>query len=389
MRHLSLDVVRGVAVMGILVANLPGFALPQAAYFSPLAWGGTTPADIAVWLATFVLVEGKMRGLFSFLFGASMLLVIDRAGDDAAGVHLRRMAALFAIGCAHLYLVWGSDILAHYALIGAFAFVFARLPAPALLIGGLVLLGMQTVEGVLETRALWANTAQAWAPYAWSIGVPPAAELRAEIAAYRGDWWTQVDWRHARLASPVVAVFANGVETLSAMLLGMAAYRSGFLTAGWDRARYWRWATLCLSIALPGYLLLGLLTITHGFDRRWVFLGSLGVSAPLRTLGFVGYAALLILLLRPGGRWTGQVAAVGRTAVTNYLATSLVMTFVFYGWGLGQFGRWSRAELYWLVPPAWAAMLAWSAPWLARYRHGPVEWAWRSLARLELQPFRR
>src|SRR5215210_5554464 len=96
-RHVTLDVIRGVAVMGILLANLPAFGLPGAAYFSPLAWGGTSPADITAWFATFVLVEGKMRGLFSFLFGASMLLVIDRArasGGNPAAVHFARMIVL-------------------------------------------------------------------------------------------------------------------------------------------------------------------------------------------------------------------------------------------------------------------------------------------------------
>ena len=107
----SLDFIRGVAVMGILVANLPAFGLPEAAYFSPLAWGGSAGWDRLAWVATYVLVEGKMRGLFSMLFGASMLLVVDRAraaGDSPARIHYARMATLFAIGCAHLYLSGGA-----------------------------------------------------------------------------------------------------------------------------------------------------------------------------------------------------------------------------------------------------------------------------------------
>ena len=96
-RIAALDVMRGVAVMGILLANLPAFALPEAAYFSPLAAGGDGPAERAAWLANFVFVEGRMRGLFSFLFGASLVLIAERAraaGENDAAVHLRRMAAL-------------------------------------------------------------------------------------------------------------------------------------------------------------------------------------------------------------------------------------------------------------------------------------------------------
>jgi uncharacterized protein len=391
-----LDVLRGVAVMGILVANLPGFALPGAAYFSPLAWGGTAPADIAAGFATFVLVEGTMRGLFSCLFGASMLLVIDRAGEDAASVHLSRMAALFAIGTAHLYLIWGSDILAHYALIGAFSFVFVRLPTPALLVGGLTLVALQLLGGIAETQAIWSSAARGtpeavliWEANSTGFGIPPRSDLLEEIAAFRGPWTENIAWRYDRLLGPISAVFVNGIETLGAVLLGMAGYRSGFLTGEWSRPRYRRWAVVCLGIALPGYVALGIATSTRGFDQRWVFMASIGVSAPLRTLGFVGYAALIMLLPRPSGRATERIAAVGRAAFTNYLGTSILMTFIFYGWGLRQFGAWSRAELYVLVPLAWLIMLTWSKPWLDRYRYGPLEWIWRSVSRLELQAIRR
>ena len=125
--------------MGILFANIPAFAFPTPGYFSPLGWGGTDPGDIGVWLTNFVFVEGRMRGLFSFLFGASMLLVIDRAresGQSAARVHYSRMAVLFLFGMAHMYLVWWGDILAHYALVGAIAFLFARMQASQQDLGG-------------------------------------------------------------------------------------------------------------------------------------------------------------------------------------------------------------------------------------------------------------
>lgn len=381
--------------MGILIANLPAFALPEAAHLSPLAWGGTAPADVATWFATFVLVEGKMRGLFSFLFGASMLLVIDRAGDDAADVHFRRMAVLFAIGCAHLYLVWWGDILSHYALVGALAYMAARLPTRWLVALGLSFLTWQWVDALLGTALLWRSAARAtpdavatWQTFAAGFGVPPRAVLLAEIAAMRGGWSAEVAWRWHHVTDPLALLPTVGVETISAVLLGMAGYRSGFLTGGWSRARYRRWAGACLTSSLTGYAILGVLTVAHGFDQRWVYLGSIGASPPLRTLGFVGYAASLMLVPAPGGWLATRVAAVGRAAFTNYLATSVGVTAIFYGWGLGRFGTWSRAELAWLAPLAWAIMLLWSKPWLDRYRYGPLEWLWRSLARGNPQPMR-
>ncbi|SFP50522.1 DUF418 domain-containing protein [Sphingomonas rubra] len=393
-RIASLDFLRGVAVMGILVANLPAFALPRAAYFSPLAWGGTAPADIAVWFATFVLVEGKLRGLFSFLFGASLLLVIDRACDDAAGVHFRRMAVLFAIGCAHLYLVWWGDILAHYALVGALAYMARRLSVRWLVALGLGVLAWTWIGDVVGTAILWRSAARAtpamvatWDAFAASFGVPPRPALLAEIAATRGDWADALAWRWRHATGPLVSLTVVGPETMSAVLLGMAGYRSGFLTGTWPRARYRRWAVACLAPSLIGYAILGLATLAHGFDQRWVFLGSVGASPPLRTLGFVGYAALLVPLAGDGW-WTARVAAAGRAAFTNYLATSVLMTAIFYGWGLGQFAAWPRATLTALVPIAWAGMLLWSKPWLDRRRYGPLEWLWRSLARGRPQPMR-
>ena len=387
-RIAPLDFIRGVAVMGILLANLPAFGLPEAAYFSPRAWGGTSPAELAAWFVNFVLVEGRMRGLFSFLFGASMLLVIDRAGDRAARVHFARMAILFAIGCAHLYLVWSGDILAHYALVGGVAFLFVQLPTRALLWAASTTLALTFIWSGLGTLAAFAAGPDA-PGFASGFGVPPASHIAAEISAIRGSFADGVGWRWRTASTPLVFLKAVGLETLSAMLFGMAAYRSGFLAGTWKRARYRRWATVCIGLSLAGYAVLGANTLVQHFDQRWVFFASIFASAPFRVLGFVGYAALLMLLFRPGGWWSERIAAAGRAAFTNYLGTSLAMALIFNGYGLALFGRLSRAELYWLGPLAWAAMLAWSQPWLRRYRHGPLEWLWRSLARRHMEPLRR
>ncbi|MDP1028356.1 DUF418 domain-containing protein [Sphingomonas sp. KR1UV-12] len=397
-RLVSLDVIRGVAVMGILAANLPAFALPEAAYFSPMAAGGTAPADIALWLANLVLVEGRMRGLFSLLFGASMLLVIDRAraqGDRPAATHMARMAVLFVIGLIHLYLIWWGDILAHYALCGVIAYPLTRLsPRPLVLIGiALSLLGMVEMGAGLEMLVASAarDTPQAvatWNSFAVAFGIPPAADLAQEIAAHRAGYLARVAWRWHHAMGPLEALWLIGPQTLGTMLIGMAAYRTGFLTGGWPRARYRRWAIACLALSLGGYAWLGVETIRHGFALPWVYAGSMVVSQPLRVIGTIGYAALVILLLRPGGALTARIAAAGRVAFTNYLGTSIMMTCVF-GWGLGQYAMWSRAALYLLAPLAWAVMLAWSAPWLARFRYGPFEWLWRSLSRAAWQPLRR
>lgn len=384
--------------MGILLANIAAFALPSSAYFSPMAWGGHGAPEIAVWLANFVFVEGKMRGLFSFLFGASMLLVIERAqtaGENPARVHFSRMAVLSLFGLAHLYLIWWGDILAHYALVGAFAYIFARLRSEQLLAAACVGLGLTLfwngggLFAMMEAAGRDTPEAVAtWTEFAKGFGIPPREWLASEIAAMQGTWLQQVAWRW-NAENPIAFLKVVGVETLTAMIFGMWAYKSGFVTGGWERSSYRKVAIVSLSIAWAAYLLLGLNTIAQGFDQRWVFFASIVASVPFRILGTIGYAALVILALSPGGWLTERLAAVGRAAFTNYLGTSILVTGIFFGWGLGQFAKWDRATIYLVPPLVWLVMLLWSKPWLERFRYGPFEWLWRSLARLQLQPMRK
>lgn len=394
----TLDFLRGIAVMGILAANLPAFALPEAAYFSPLAAGGTDPASVAAWFATYVLVEGKMRGLFSLLFGASMLLVVERAeaaGGNGAAVHFRRMAWLFAIGWVHLYALWRGDILTHYALCGAVAYPFRRMPVRGLVTVAAALIIWETAQGaalyggVIQAQAHPGAVSRAFlAAMTAGFGAPPAQELAREVAALRGGYAEVLAWRWNTATSPLTLLPVLGPETLATMLLGMAGLKSGFLTGTWPRARYARWAAVTLGLSLPVYIAAAIHTARSGFALADVVLGAMTLAAPLRNIAVVGYAALGVLLLRPGGWLTLRVSAAGLAAFTNYLGTTLVMTTIFYGYGLGLFGQWSRAQLYLLVPFAWMAMLAWSRPWLARHRYGPMEWLWRSLARWRVEPLR-
>src|SRR4029079_5120810 len=135
-RIATLDIVRGVAVMGILAMNIVGFAMPGAAYMNPMAYGTQGPADLASWGFSFIRIDGKMRGLFSFLFGASLLLVVERAeasGRNPALVHYSRMFWLLVFGLIHFYLIWWGDILSLYAPVGMIAFLFRHFSVRQLL----------------------------------------------------------------------------------------------------------------------------------------------------------------------------------------------------------------------------------------------------------------
>src|SRR5262245_20430239 len=145
-RIATLDIVRGVAVMGILAMNIVAFGMPMAAYMNPVAYGSEGAIDFASYAFNFVLIDGKMRGLFSFLFGASMLLVIQQAeakGGNPASVHFRRQLWLLLFGAIHFYFIWFGDILFGYAMIGMVAWFFRGKSTRTLIVIGIGLVLVQ------------------------------------------------------------------------------------------------------------------------------------------------------------------------------------------------------------------------------------------------------
>ena len=404
-RIVTLDIVRGVAVMGILAMNIVAFAMPPQAYMNPMAYGADRAVDLAVYVFNFIFIDGKMRGLFSFLFGASMLLVIQLAeakGESAKSVTMRRQLWLLAFGMSHFYLIWYGDILIGYALVGIVAFAFRRMEPRRLVRWGVILVLAQAavmaamagyaqyLSGVVAGPSPSADDLRTWDEMTREIAVPGPERLREIMALHLGPWTGIVHQQVTeRAAMPFAFTLVFGWETLGYMLLGMAGLKSGFLTGGWDNRRYARWAMICLAIAVPAYVLFASMLMGSGFSAPAIFTWAIAATVPFRPLMIVAYAALIILATRGGGQLVERIAAAGRAAFTNYLGTSLVMTFVFYGWGLGFFGALSRAELWLVVIAMWAVMLAWSKPWLDRFNYGPFEWLWRSLARWRVQPMRR
>ncbi len=402
-RFIELDALRGFAVMGILAMNIVAFAMPQMAYVNPALYGGTDTPDLIAWIASFILVDGKMRGLFSLLFGASIMLVIDRAeakGESAAKVHYARMFWLALFGLVHFFFVWWGDILFLYALIGSIAFLFRNMqPKPLILwaigiyVAGFAILSIgmgsmifmqYVVSGadaptgmVAEYKAMTAE---------WS-----ADTIAREIALYSGDYVNIVstklreDW-HLPLTNPV-KLFG---ETLPLMMIGMATLKNGFLLGEAQARSYRTWALAGLGIGAVIYAMLGYIVFASSFETVVAINAVIAWSAPPRLAMTIGYAALFILMIGhyADSGFMRRVASTGRAAFTNYLGTSIVMTTIFYGYGFGLYGEVGRAELTLFVLGMWALMLLWSQPWLKRYRFGPLEWLWRSLARGALQPMR-
>lgn len=405
-RYESLDAIRGVAVMGILAMNIVAFALPFAAYVNPLAGGPVGGADLATFLFNFLFIDSKMRGLFSMLFGASTLLVIQSAeasGRSAAGAHYSRMAWLAVFGLVHYYFIWFGDILFLYAVCGLLLFAFRNLSVKALLIWAAVFFFI----GIGFLAAGWAMFALAEAgllpPEAMAkvqgdlakmnadMG-PNAASYAREVAAHLGSYGHIVGEKLGdKIAEPFVQALMFLWETMGLMLVGMALFKLRMLTGDWEPARYRKWAIRGFVIGVPPLVGLAWYQYANGFSAVSTFGASLSLSVPFDVAMTIGWAALIMLLIKTAASDAvrARLAATGRMAFTNYLMSSIVMTTIFYGYGFGLFGSIGRTALYLFCFGMWAAMLLWSKPWLDRFNYGPLEWIWRSLSRRQLQPMRK
>ena len=399
----TLDVIRGVAVMGILSVNIVDFSGPNAAYLNPAALGWPDPASLIVWALNMLLVDGKFRTLFSMLFGASMLLVIERAEASGASgwtVHWRRMAVLLLFGIAHAILIWRGDILALYAVTGLVAFAFRDAPVGKLLGWAVALSLFNAILFAAIGVTLFHQQSAAALPGAsadlvrnWNANFhsffPTAEQVARDVAVYQGSWLAIAAHEAGKAGQIVTNTLLLLPDTLGLMLFGMAGYRSGFLTGAWDSRSYRKVAAWGIGLGLAAYAALVAADLASGFSVPVLLTGFMTAVAPFRIAQAFGYAALFILLARSMGPIAQRFAAVGRAAFTNYLGTSLLLTPIFYGWGLGLYGSLSRAQAWLFVPLVWIIMLAWSKAWLDRFHYGPFEWAWRSLSRGKAQPMRK
>ena len=366
-RHRTLDIVRGVAVIGILVVNIGDFALPSAARLNPTAWGGTDPLNLGLWALNWVAFDNKMRGLFSLLFGASLLLVADRArasGRARWAVQGPRLLVLLVLGAAHYVLLWDGDILMLYALVGLLALPFVegerfelvRVAAAAFAVSALLRLlifapgGMDAAER--EPGSVSADLM--------------AAGVSADLAAAAGGYALHVSDRLHSLPSRELGniVFA-APDTLGLMMIGMLLLRSGLLTGRFERSEAWRltrWNALAAGVPL---LVLATWLWAGGFPTgRSEFVYFL-IAYPFNIALTVAWAAGLAAWASAATGWLARaLEATGRAAFTNYMATSLVMTTLFYGYGGGLFGQANRWQAWLFVLCGAALMLAWSRPWL-------------------------
>jgi uncharacterized protein len=391
----SLDVMRGFALLGILVMNIQTFSMVFAAYFNPTAYGDLTGIHRWVWILSHLFTDQKFMTIFSMLFGAGIVLMTDRAeaaGRRPAVLHYRRMLWLLVFGAVHAYLIWYGDILVIYGLSGLVVYLFRRLSWKTLLVLGVLSLAVASSLSLMAglSMPMWPDADRQDFIDSWQ---PSPDSIESELAIYRGGWLGQMGHRATKSLEFHTGIFFfwGFWRTGGLMLIGMALYKLGFFRLR-RPLRFSFWAitfALVLGLPLVGYGIYR--NFASGWDVTYTFFlggqynywGSIIVS-----FGWLG----VIYWLGTATSWGGisrPLAAVGQTAFSNYFLQTLICTTLFYGHGFGYFGHIERLGQVMVVLGVWTVQLVISTWWLRRFRFGPLEWLWRSLTYGTMQPFRR
>jgi uncharacterized protein len=409
-RVAAVDVLRGVALMGILAMNIVDFGWPGSAYDNPRAGGNTSTVDLVVWQFNHVVFDEKMMTIFSMLFGAGLVLMAERSearGASLAGVYYRRVTWLLLIGLAHAYLLWHGDILVLYAECGFLLYLFRRRRPRTLIALGAACLMLPILLGIVISLLMQMSQEQYWgiqgpARDALSkVGevlnhkINPGPEVVAEkfskaIEVHRGGYFGILRGRALELVGEqtIAFVFVTLWMVGGRMLVGMGLMKLDVFSARRSRRFYLWMVALGYGFGLPVVAYDSWLRITNDFRGPPVVLAGFlygYLSAIAIALGHVG---VVMLIYRSGAiTWlTSRLAAAGRMALSNYLMQTVICTTLFYGYGYGLFGYIPRLGLAAIVVAIWTFQLSTSIIWLRFFRFGPAEWLWRSLTYWKLQP---
>lgn len=390
-RLFSLDMVRGLAVLGILAVNAMTFAWPWAVVSNPPLQTGFDAEAAQAWQIMHVFFQDKMRTLFSMLFGASIFLIGGERADKARGKLLRgRLFWLAVFGLIHGLAFWFGDILLLYAWTGLFVMLVRSWSARSLLIAGvsLNLICTALYVGMMSLLAFAPPEALAGAMEGSGWGGDPA-KLAASIAAFQGDALSvslaQVNtWLQS---APAMLIFFLPA-TAALMMIGMGLFKSGFLAG---RSPAWLYGLFIAAGAGSLWLVWQETSAFVGAGFPFVETMTKPYNSFLAPFISLGYASLLILLARFGLKLIlTPLACAGRMAFTNYLTQTLIMTTIFYGGrGLGWYGQIGWPEMWMIIGGVWAAQLIWSPLWLSVFQMGPLEWGWRCLTYKRMVPLRK
>ncbi|HVF97739.1 MAG TPA: DUF418 domain-containing protein [Flavisolibacter sp.] len=420
----TLDVVRGFALLGILMMNIPVFGIDEGATQQILA-GPRTTADYWTLATVTTLFEGTMRGLFSMLFGAGMILFTMNKKDVAGGptvaeYYYRRLGWLVVFGIINAYVfLWEGDILFYYGLAGMLLYPFRKAGAKWLLILGFVCIGI----GIYKTTSWYGEMRENRAGYKEALAAekegrkatekqeeqraswtrfegnfkPDTARANEGIRNMRGDYGTVFGHLLPRNAnSETWWTYQSSWDWLSMMFIGMGLFVLGFFSNKLSTSTYVMTLLVGYGVGIP----LGWVSFNDGLSG-WVSNIALYVDSFRephwllydfkRMFLAIGHASVLMLVFRSRAiPWLMKgLSNVGQMAFTNYLMQSIICSLFFFGYGLGNYNKLSYHQLYYVVGAIWIFQLIFSAIWLRYFKFGPFEWLWRSLTYWKKQSMRK
>lgn len=418
-----IDALRGFAILGILLMNIPGFGLPAGVSYDPsiLNEYGTINYRIYQWV--FLFPEGTQRAIFSMLFGAGIILFSTRAEKKLAGVlpaeyFLRRQLWLLVFGLFDAWLLlWYGDILFDYACLGIIMYVFRKLSPGKLMIGaGICLLLMMARENrdlylekavitkgeriaaidTTKTKLTEQQKEQLTAMTDFkerSTHEKKVKRMEKSIRKTTGSYAEAYEFRTAILENLLLRFVYFGIwDVLSFMFLGMAFFKTGVLQGQASAKVYGIMAIAGLGVGLLlSYLRLQPMVKYNYNWFEYIKNASFELYTASRLMRSLGILGLLLLLYKSGWfKWLfALVRPAGQMAFTNYLTQSLICGIFFYGVGFGMFGKLQRVEVYYFVVAVWIVQIIWSHLWLRYFNFGPLEWLWRSLTYWKKQPMRK
>lgn len=411
----SIDVIRGVALLGILVINIELFSNPYEKIFNPLLSADFTGWNYYLWLLKEIVFSSKMWTLFSILFGAGAYLLITRAEEkgNAAGIadiYYRRLFWLLLIALIHAYLIWSGDILFFYAITGLFLYPLRKLSVRGMIIASLLLL---LITLFLSYREYSANVSLHKQVTKIEASQKSGKEITEEQQAILKEW----DSKNI-MNNPDIKALHEKIETMSSgtyfeivksekewvrdghtalfyprlfllhlmmMILGMALMKAKVLSAELKKKTYFMLMIFGYAIGFSLSALRIQDLLHHEFDVLTI--GGM-INKIERIAVALGHIGLIALFCKSNilGCLKRALASVGRMAFTNYIVQSLICTFLFYGYGFGLYGTMNRMQQMVVVISIWVFQLIFSPVWLKYFRFGPLEWVWRSLTYWKRQP---
>ena len=422
-RIIILDALRGMAILGILLMNIPGFSLAVPSGWDPSVLNEAGTINYKLWYFVEWFPEGTQRAIFSLLYGAGIILFMKRQEQKLDGVKpleyfIRRSLWLMVFGLINAWvLLWWGDILFDYACYGMIMVVFRNLPVKSLLIGAVVcfllMVARDNRDLYLEKKVITRGEQVAAID---TTKVKLTDKQKGQLEAMNefkdkqthakkvernekskqqvtGSYEDLYEYRTNNYLGALIRYLYMSIwDVLFFMFLGMAFLKTGILTGEASVKYYWIMAVLGLGLGLLLSYYRIKPMIQYQFNEfeymKNVKIETYTISRALRSLGIFG--AVMLLFKSGFFKWFFTLMRpVGQMAFTNYLTQSLICGIIFYGVGFGYYGSLQRYEVYLVVGAIWVLQIIWSHVWLRYFRFGPLEWCWRSLTYWKKQPMRK